>query len=75
MKLRAEHRTLRFGVWDNDPTPPRPPRQTPWDAESGRGLGLVRTCSDSWGWVRQPDHRRLVGTGKYIWCDLTNTAV
>ncbi|MCX4763528.1 hypothetical protein OG562_21695 [Streptomyces sp. NBC_01275] len=44
----------------------------PWDAESGRGLTLVRTCSDGWGWVQQPDHKNLVGAGKYIWCDLTN---
>ncbi|MEU1178916.1 ATP-binding protein [Streptomyces sp. NPDC005820] len=74
IKLRAEHRTLRIGVWDNDPNPPRLSRDAHWDAETGRGLALVRDCSDRWGWVQRPDHQSIVGGGKYIWCDLISTA-
>jgi anti-sigma regulatory factor (Ser/Thr protein kinase) len=74
MKLRAEHGVLRIGVWDSGPTPPRPPHDTAWDAETGRGLTLVRSCADTWGWVRQRDLKNIVGAGKYIWCELTSTA-
>ncbi|MBN0044244.1 ATP-binding protein [Streptomyces actuosus] len=61
--------TLRIGAWDADPEPPEPP--VPWEAgacaEEGRGLALVRACSDLWGW--QPLARH--GTrGKYVWCEL-----
>jgi anti-sigma regulatory factor (Ser/Thr protein kinase) len=74
IKLRAEHGTLRIGVWDADPTSPVPSRHTTSDAETGRGLALVRDCADTWGWVRQRDVKNIVGTGKYIWCELTAAA-
>ncbi|MEU1030948.1 ATP-binding protein [Streptomyces mirabilis] len=74
LRLRAENGTLRIGVWDADPTPPHPPRHPAPDAESGRGLALVHSCANTWGWVRQRDVRNLIGTGKYIWCELTAAA-
>jgi anti-sigma regulatory factor (Ser/Thr protein kinase) len=60
---------LQIGAWDADPEPPEPPGEVlgPADAEGGRGLHLVRACSDAWGW--QPLFR-LGNRGKYVWCDL-----
>ncbi|MEV5337568.1 ATP-binding protein [Streptomyces sp. NPDC052676] len=61
--------TLRIGAWDADPEPPEPPitfeRAT--ELEEGRGLALVRACSDLWGW--QP-LSRFGNRGKYVWCEL-----
>ncbi|MEV7395218.1 MULTISPECIES: ATP-binding protein [unclassified Streptomyces] len=61
--------TLRIGAWDADPEPPEPP--VPLGkvagAEEGRGLALVRACSDLWGW--QP-LSRYGNRGKYVWCEL-----
>ncbi|MDF3142529.1 MULTISPECIES: ATP-binding protein [unclassified Streptomyces] len=75
IKLRAEGTTLRIGVWDADPTPPLHSRHTtPGDAETGRGLALVQTCADTWGWVQQRDTKRIVSAGKYVWCELTGDA-
>lgn len=61
--------TLRIGAWDADPEPPGPPvpLERLGEAEDGRGLALVRACSDLWGW--QP----LSGfgdRGKLVWCEL-----
>ncbi|WP_413758573.1 ATP-binding protein [Streptomyces sp. MMBL 11-3] len=64
---------LRIGAWDADPEPPGPPRApapTSDLPEDGRGLTLVRACSDGWGWqpaVRNGDR------GKYVWCELAAT--
>lgn len=43
---------LRIGAWDADPEPPGLPRPLDELAESeeGRGLVLVQTCADLWGW-------------------------
>jgi anti-sigma regulatory factor (Ser/Thr protein kinase) len=61
--------TLRIGAWDADPEPPEPPvtfeRAT--ELEEGRGLALVRACSNLWGW--QP-LSRFGNRGKYVWCEL-----
>lgn len=55
--LRLRHTSpkgIRVAVWDSSPQIPPgfggtcgPP--APGDAESGRGLHLVRTCADAWG--------------------------
>ncbi|WP_210576714.1 ATP-binding protein [Streptomyces sp. GESEQ-4] len=60
---------LRIGAWDGDPQPPEPPGQLDRiaDQEEGRGLALVRACSDLWGWQPQS---RYGNRGKFIWCDL-----
>jgi anti-sigma regulatory factor (Ser/Thr protein kinase) len=69
LRVRWTAGVLRIGAWDADPEPPDPPRplEQLTEAEEGRGLALVRSCADLWGW--QPlarDGRR----GKYVWCDL-----
>ncbi|CAL9532302.1 ATP-binding protein [Streptomyces sp. enrichment culture] len=61
--------TLRIGAWDTDPEPPDAPAR-PADVtgdESGRGLTIVRACSDLWGW--QP-LSQLGNRGKYVWCEV-----
>ncbi|MFK4544390.1 anti-sigma regulatory factor (Ser/Thr protein kinase) [Streptomyces tendae] len=61
--------TLRIGAWDADPGPPDSPARLAdvTESESGRGLALVRACSDLWGW--QP-LSRFGNRGKYVWCEL-----
>ncbi|MEU0965452.1 ATP-binding protein [Streptomyces sp. NPDC005917] len=61
--------TLRIGAWDADPEPPEPPvpLEGLGELEEGRGLALVRACSDLWGW--QP-LSRFGNRGKYVWCEL-----
>ncbi|MGW4562071.1 ATP-binding protein [Streptomyces sp. NPDC004561] len=66
---RGTRGVVWIGAWDTDPVPPDPPR--PLDQvvhrEDGRGLGLVSTCADFWGW--QPS-ARFGDRGKYVWCEL-----
>ncbi|MFD8303052.1 ATP-binding protein [Streptomyces sp. NPDC059690] len=61
--------TLRIGAWDADPEPPEPPVPLArlGEAEEGRGLLLVRACSEVWGW--HPLSRQG-NRGKYVWCEL-----
>ncbi|MGW3210389.1 ATP-binding protein [Streptomyces sp. NPDC001135] len=60
-----------IGAWDTDPAPPDPPRpleqMTGLELEDGRGLGLVKACSEYWGW--RPT-ARFGDRGKYVWCEL-----
>lgn len=46
--------TLRIGAWDADPEPPEPPvpLERLGEVEEGRGLALVRACSDLWAGSR-----------------------
>jgi hypothetical protein len=53
---------------DADPTPPAPQPHTAPEAERGRGLALVRTCADGWGWYPLTS---TGDTGKYVWCELS----
>ncbi|MGW4147450.1 ATP-binding protein [Streptomyces albogriseolus] len=61
--------TLRIGAWDADPSPPQPPAPLTavLEREDGRGLALVRACSDVWGW--QPLVRDG-SRGKFVWCEV-----
>ncbi|WP_409470057.1 ATP-binding protein [Streptomyces sp. HC307] len=61
---------LRIGAWDADPEPPEPPRSLDQlaELEEGRGLALVRACSDLWGWRPLSRHGNR---GKYVWCEVT----
>ncbi|MFE0523153.1 ATP-binding protein [Streptomyces sp. NPDC058954] len=61
--------TLRIGAWDADPEPPEPPVPLArlGEAEEGRGLLLVRACSEVWGWHPLSRHGNR---GKYVWCEL-----
>jgi anti-sigma regulatory factor (Ser/Thr protein kinase) len=69
LRVRWSAGVLRIGAWDTDPQPPEPagPPTAAAELEEGRGLTLVRACSDLWGW------RPLAAEGnrgKYVWCDL-----
>ncbi|MFE0728238.1 ATP-binding protein [Streptomyces antibioticus] len=69
LRVRYRDRVLQVGAWDGDPRPPEPPGKfdRPAEAESGRGLALVRACADTWGW--QP-LSRLGRRGKLVRCEL-----
>ncbi|MEU1514038.1 ATP-binding protein [Streptomyces sp. NPDC005811] len=70
LKVRWKEGMLQIGAWDADPEPPEPPvdlGEVDDEAESGRGLALVRACSDLWHW--QP-MSRFGNRGKYVWCEL-----
>jgi anti-sigma regulatory factor (Ser/Thr protein kinase) len=69
LRLRWSAGVLRIGAWDASPEPPEPPGSVEQltELEEGRGLALVRACSDLWGW--QPSARGG-NRGKYVWCEL-----
>ncbi|WP_327316931.1 ATP-binding protein [Streptomyces sp. NBC_01235] len=69
LRLRFRDGVLQIGAWDADPEPPQPPSllEELGDAESGRGMALVRACSDLWHW--QP-LSRMGHRGKLVWCEL-----
>ncbi|MER6953653.1 ATP-binding protein [Streptomyces sp. NPDC000618] len=69
LRLRFRDGVLQIGAWDADPEPPDPPSRSEslGDAESGRGMALVRACSDLWHW--QP-LSRMGHRGKLVWCEL-----
>lgn len=61
LRLAVEHARLRIEVWDRNPRPPMPDDPQPYD-ERGRGLLLVETFSESWGYHPLPNG------GKAVWC-------
>jgi anti-sigma regulatory factor (Ser/Thr protein kinase) len=69
VRLSANRDRLLIEVWDGNVQPPvlpEPENDFPaLDAESGRGLFLVETLSERWGWypTRNPE-------GKVTWCEL-----
>ena len=72
LRVRWSDGVLRVGAWDADPEPPVFPGELQVPAEGdeedgGRGLALVRACSDLWGW--QP-LSRFGNRGKFVWCEL-----
>ncbi|MEU6995902.1 ATP-binding protein [Streptomyces sp. NPDC046465] len=72
LRLYCAGATLRIAVWDTDPTPPCPGPASVSD-EAGRGLGLVRECSDGWGWCAPGPTRGP--QGKFVWCELLAAVV
>jgi anti-sigma regulatory factor (Ser/Thr protein kinase) len=68
LRLSANRDRLLIEVWDGNAEPPAPRmlrNEFPaLDAESGRGLFLVETLSERWGWypTRNPE-------GKVTWCE------
>jgi hypothetical protein len=73
----AEPGRLRVGVWDSDPRVPPgfaaggspvfvPPPQG--DAETGRGLHLVRACAGAWGASVLGELGESAG-GKLLWAE------
>ncbi|MEU9184125.1 ATP-binding protein [Streptomyces sp. NPDC048484] len=70
LRVRWSAGVLRIGVWDADPEPPEPPCLLGGRldlAEEGRGLALVKSCADVWGWYPLV---RDGSRGKYVWCEL-----
>ncbi|MFD4502412.1 ATP-binding protein [Streptomyces sp. NPDC058457] len=72
LRVRYAGGVLRVGAWDADPEPPAFPGGSEafadgGEEDGGRGLALVRACSDLWGW--QP-LSRFGNRGKYVWCEL-----
>ncbi|WP_406726314.1 ATP-binding protein [Streptomyces sp. GD-15H] len=70
LRVRWSAGVLRIGAWDADPEPPPAPAGLAGSVtdEDGRGLALVRACSNLWGW--QP-LSRFGNRGKYVWCELS----
>ncbi|WP_030376854.1 MULTISPECIES: ATP-binding protein [unclassified Streptomyces] len=69
LRVRYAGGTLRIGAWDTDPEPPEPPDAPDLPLlEDGRGLLLVRSCADHWGWHTLS---RYGNRGKYVWAELT----
>ncbi|MFI7500433.1 ATP-binding protein [Streptomyces sp. NPDC049687] len=74
LRVRWKEGVLQIGAWDADPEPPEPParfEELGDDAEEGRGLAIIRACSDLWHW--QP-MARFGSRGKYVWCELNAAA-
>jgi anti-sigma regulatory factor (Ser/Thr protein kinase) len=65
--VRADAR-LRLSVWDSSPSLPRDSPGPDLDAESGRGLWLLRACADEWGHYAVVNGRRT-GGGKEVWAE------
>ena len=61
LRIRRTPRRVVVEVFDREPTMPRP-RIADADAESGRGLQLVRRVASRWGARPVPD-------GKAVWCE------
>ena len=62
VRLSLAHWTSRLVCSVRDPSDQGPMARTPdFIAESGRGLHLVASCSDAWGW------HPLAGAGKVVW--------
>nr|WP_246204767.1 ATP-binding protein [Streptomyces tailanensis] len=59
---------FRLSVWDSSPCPPRERPGPGLDAESGRGLWLLRACADEWGHCLVVNGRRN-GGGKEVWAE------
>jgi len=59
---------LRLSVWDSSPFPPREAPGPNLDAESGRGVRLLRACADEWGHYLLVNGRRESG-GKEVWAE------
>ncbi|MEV5874009.1 ATP-binding protein [Streptomyces sp. NPDC052101] len=72
--LGRESGRLTVGVWDGDPRVPSgftadaAPMAVSEEAESGRGLHLVRACADSWG-VSVLRELGASRGGKLLWAD------
>jgi hypothetical protein len=63
--LLADRTHVLILVWDSSPLPPVP-MNTSEDAENGRGLLLVETISERWGWYFPPQE---IG-GKFVWAEI-----
>lgn len=53
------HCQLRVDVHDTSPTLPVPKQSAPLDSETGRGLLLVDSIADQWGYYRTPEGKAV----------------
>jgi anti-sigma regulatory factor (Ser/Thr protein kinase) len=64
-RLTVRSGELCLRVWDPDPTPPPAEPSLPDDlSEHGRGLFIVSTLSERWGWYPGRDG------GKHVWASI-----
>lgn len=62
VSVRVARGRLRVDVHDTSAALPEPERDTPVDAETGRGLLLVDTLADEWGYYRTPGGKAVYFT-------------
>jgi anti-sigma regulatory factor (Ser/Thr protein kinase) len=60
--LCTDHSRVLVLVWDANPQPPKRADASE-DSEAGRGLVLVESLSDKWGWYFHQEFG-----GKVVWC-------
>ena len=69
LRLSAAYGLVLIEVWDGNASPPDPAELEdgipPLDQEAGRGLFLVETLGERWGWYPTKDP-----PGKVTWCEL-----
>jgi len=68
--LSSDKTRVLIEVWDADPKPPRPKildvdGMPPVEDEGGRGLFLVDTLSERWGWYPMRE-----SNGKVVWAEI-----
>ncbi|MCZ4126002.1 ATP-binding protein [Streptomyces sp. H39-S7] len=73
LRVHWREATLRLAVFDNAPAPPVPGNGDPAEAESGRGLLLVRELAEDWGYYLVGEEVLGVA-GKLVWCDIGSGA-
>ncbi|WP_169814037.1 ATP-binding protein [Actinomadura kijaniata] len=66
MRLSSNHHRLLIEVWDSSLQPPIA-KPTALDAETGRGLHLVKALSHRWNYFFPTTG------GKVVWCELLDT--
>lgn len=68
--LSSDHSRIQIAVWDAEPRPPQP-NPIPvdgvpdWSDDGGRGLLLVASLSQQWGWTAAPEWG-----GKVVWAEV-----
>lgn len=68
--LLGDHRSVRIAVWDGVPRSPQPKSVSAdgapdWSDVGGRGLFLVASLSQRWGWDATPEWG-----GKVVWAEI-----
>lgn len=78
MRLLGNAHSVVVAVWDRDPRLPQPTNAGP-DDEAGRGLLLVSSLAERWGYYRPPtifdrQGRRLWpgSRGKVVWAEISD---
>ncbi|MDF9813292.1 ATP-binding protein [Streptomyces sp. SPB162] len=73
LRVHWREATLRLAVLDNSAAPPVCEAVEAAEAESGRGLALVRELAEDWGYYLVGEE--ILGVaGKLVWCDIATVA-